>query len=300
MPGDDLEFSGAVVADRAALLLDAARRIDALSAHLGETADADPDAGYGELVRGLAEDVAEFGEFPDIHPVPLLELPDADRTSAAWQAAQDAEFTFWWIRLPLLLFPRRGWAFTRLEVRAEFNAGEPDPARKPKVFDILPNRRFDTIMRAGVELSVGLGADGRFSAGTGAVPGIPLEAGVDAEAGVKVNLAITPVRYRMAASRVDHSAEGLSKVFWRLDGAEFFQENPPQLIVILQVPKAAEGVELQAVLRAYRRFALFPAGLRAMVLELPDALRTFFRGGAPIQAVARYDLSPATGNGARG
>ncbi|MET8849874.1 hypothetical protein [Amycolatopsis sp. NPDC004625] len=311
MPGDDLDFGGEVAADRAALLLEAARRIDALSAHLGEPADAgadtvpgEPDAGYGELVRGLVEDVVEFGDFPDVHPVPLLELPDADRVSAAWQAARDAEFTFWWIRLPLLLFPRRGWAFTRLEVRAEFNAGEPDPTRKPKVFDILPNRRFDTIMRAGAELVVGLGADGHFSVDTGAVPGIPpgipLGAKANAEAGIKVDVAITPVRYRMAASRVDHSAEGLSKVFWRLDGPEFFQENPPQLIIVLQVPKSAGGVELQAVLRAYRRFTLFPAGLRSMISELPDALRTFFRGGAPVQAVARYDLSSATGTGARG
>jgi hypothetical protein len=292
MQGDGLDFSGEVVPDRTSVLLYAARRIDSLAAHLGELDDGDePDTGFGDLIRGLAEDVVEFGDFPDIYPVPVLELPDADRTSAAWQAAREEGFTFWWVHIPLLLFPRKNWAFNRLEVGVEFNADEPDSLRKPKAFDILPNRRFDTIMRAGAELTVGVSADGHFSVGTGAAGGLPIAANVGADAGLKVDLGITPMRHRMVAARVDHSAEGMAKVFWRLDGAEFFQENSPQLVVILQVPKAANGVDLRAVARAYRRFNLFPAGLQSIILELPEALRTFFRRGAPIQAVTRYDLS---------
>ncbi|HWM06594.1 MAG TPA: hypothetical protein VNP92_30005 [Actinophytocola sp.] len=289
--GGELAFSADAVPDRAALLLDAARRIDSLSGHLGAERVDVPEDHFGELIRGFAEDNVEFGTFPDVYPVPILDLPDADRTSAAWRAAREDGFTFWWVRFPLLLFPRKNWAFTRLEVQLEFNADEPDPLRRPKAFDILPNRRFDTVLRVGAELTVGVGADGHFAVDLPQVPGLPVGAGANAEASVRANLAFAPVPYRMVAARVNHSAQGLAKVLWRLDGAEFFEENAPELIVVLQVPKVAEAVHVVGVMQAYRRFNLFPAGLQAIVRELPEALRVFLNRGAPIRAVTRYDLT---------
>ncbi|MFD1050197.1 hypothetical protein ACFQ1S_34090, partial [Kibdelosporangium lantanae] len=173
MIGDELDFSAEVDADRAAILRDAARQIDSLSSHLG-AADEQEDDGFGDLIRGLAEDVVEFGGSPDVYPVPTAELPDAANASAAWLAARERRFTYWWVRVPLLLFPRKNWAFTRLEVRVEFNADEPDPLRRPKAFDILPNRRFDTVMRVGAEFNVGVAADGHFSVDA---VGLPVNAG---------------------------------------------------------------------------------------------------------------------------
>jgi hypothetical protein len=85
-------------------------------------------------------------------------------------------------------------------------------------------------------------------------------------------------------------------VFWRLDGGEFFRESPPQLIVIVQVPRGCTNPEMLGVMQAYRRFNLFPAGLQAAIRQLPEALRAFFSQGAPIRATARYDLAPAVGH----
>jgi hypothetical protein len=309
MASDDLDFSADLPDARASIMLDAARRVDALAGHLGDGEVTDPAADqFGDLLRGLAEDSVEFGAYPDVLPVPILDLPNADRTSAAWQAALGDGFTFWWVRLPILLFPRKGWGFTRLEMRVEFNPDEPEPRHRPKAFDILPNRRFDTLVAAGVELNVGVGADGHFSVRTGEVPLPGGAAGASATAGVgaAVRLDVVPIRFRMAKARVNHTAEGLEKVFWRLDGAEFFAENPPQLIVILQVPREAQSVQLRAVMRAYRRFRFFPAGLQAMIQQLPAALRKFFTQGAPVGAAVNYDLTPivrpamTTGTGSEG
>ncbi|NUR51088.1 MAG: hypothetical protein HOV71_23420 [Hamadaea sp.] len=302
MTSDDLDFSADLTDDRTAVLLDAARRVDALSGHLGTKGDADDE--FGDLLRALNEDSVEFGSFPDVLPVPILDLPNADRTSAAWRAALEEGYTFWWIRLPILLFPRRGWGFTRLEMRVDFNPDEPDPRRRPRAFDILPNRRFDTIVSAGGEFHVGVGADAKLAVkvptipldALGALAGVPLPlsagAKAQADAGASVNVALAPVRFRMTAARVNHTAEGLEKVFWRLDGAEFFAEDPPQLVIILQVPRGVETVQMRAVMRAYRRFTFFPAGLQAMIRELPSALRAFFTQGAPVGDTRSYDLSP--------
>ncbi|MEV6965333.1 hypothetical protein AB0M47_09475 [Hamadaea sp. NPDC051192] len=302
MTSDDLDFSADLTEDRATVLLDAARRVDALSGHLGATGEADNE--FGDLLRALKEDSVEFGSFPDVLPVPILDLPNADRTSAAWRAALEEGYTFWWIRLPILLFPRRGWGFTRLEMRVDFNPDEPDPRRRPRAFDILPNRRFDTIVSAGGEFHVGVGADAKLAVkvptipldAIGALAGLPLplSAGGKAQAdvGASVDVALAPARFRMTAARVNHTAEGLEKVFWRLDGAEFFAEDPPQLVIILQVPRDVESVRMRAVMRAYRRFTFFPAGLQAMIRELPSALRAFFTQGAPVGDTRSYDLSP--------
>jgi hypothetical protein len=274
--------------------------LDALAGHLGdEPAGAVHGASdFGDLVRGLVEDTAEFGTYPDIYPIPVLDLPYVDRTSPAWKAALEDGFTFWWLRIPLVLFPRRDWAFNRLEVRIEFNPQEPDPQLRPKAFDILPNRRFDTIMKAGAQISVTVGADGRFAVNTGNfaldVGGVSASVGAGVRAGASIGgeLGFTAMPYRAVAARVDHTNEGLERVFWRLDGAEFFQENPPQLIVILQVPRGCVSPEMLAVMQAYRRFNLFPAGLQAAIRQLPEALRVFFSQGAPIGATAKYQLTP--------
>ncbi|WP_433043978.1 hypothetical protein [Dactylosporangium sp. CS-033363] len=296
MVGGEFQFSAEPTEERATLLRDAARRVDALTGHLGDVErGTDPkDGQFGDLLREMAEDKVAFAAFPDVLPVPILDLPGADKTSAAWRAALDEGFTFWWVRLPALLFPRKGWGFTRLEFRVEFSPGEADPRNRPKAFDILPNRRFDTLVAAGVELNVGVGADGHFSVRTGELPlpGGSAGGAAAAQIGAAVRLDIVPVRFRMAKAKVNHTAEGLEKVFWRLDGAEFFAENPPQMIVILQVPRATQEVRVVAAMRAYRRLMLLPAGLQTMIRQLPEALRTFFAQGAPIGATADYDLTP--------
>ena len=116
-------------------------------------------------------------------------------------------------------------------------------------------------------------------------------AGASAKARIGGEVGVGPLAVRMVAARVDHTAEGLEKVFWRLDGAEFFEENQPELVVVLQVPKGVETFDVVGVLQAYRRFNLFPAGLQAAVRQLPEALRVFFSGGAPLSAQTTYALA---------
>ncbi len=298
-----MDFSANVSGEREKLLLDAAARVDALAGHLGsEPIDAGGGSEYGDLLRGLVEDTAEFGAYPDIYPIPVLDLPNADHTSAAWKAALEDGFTFLWTRIPLVLFPRKNWAFNRLEVRVEFNPREQDPQLRPKAFDILPNRRFDTVMKVGTEVTIRVGADAHFALDTGDaaldIGGVSANvgAGVSAKSSIGGELGFAPMPYRAVAARVNHTDEGLERVFWRLDGGEFFRESPPQLIVIVQVPRGCTNPEMLGVMQAYRRFNLFPAGLQAAIRQLPEAFRVFFSQGAPIRATARYKLTPVTGH----
>jgi hypothetical protein len=297
--GAALAFSSDPVQDRRAVLIDAARRVDALQTHLGERTGDQADDGFGNLLRALAEDSVDFGAQPDVYPIPTPGSSATDAATAQRMRALEAGYTFWWMRIPLMLFPRRNWAFTRLEVRIEFNPDGQDARIRPKAYDILPNRRFDTIMHAGAEVTVKLAGDAHFSIDTGNLQLPPIGLPVTGSAGfgtsdeVEANIDVgLGVKYKVTAARVDHTSEGLPQVFWRLDGAEFFQEPRPELIVVLQVPKEAGAVEMRGVLQAYRRFNMFPAGLQTLIRELPQALRAFFSQGAPIEARTRYDLGP--------
>lgn len=282
------EFSAAAPVDRAALLLDAADRVERLAGHLGE-GDAPPDR-FGAMLRDLAEDKAEFAAQVDVRPLPQVD------PAAEFRLAD--RFSFWWLRIPLLLFPRRDWAFTRLEVQIELSPDEPGPERRPKAFDILPSRRFDEIFTVGGHVRVGVGADGRFAVETPDVS-VPLGGGAELTAGAGARASASagadvgagPVGFRAVKARIDHSAPGLERVFWRLDGAQFFQENQPELVVVLQVPRGVRQASVVGVLQAYRRFNFFPAGLQSVIRQLPEALRVFFRNGAPLADQRSYDLA---------
>jgi hypothetical protein len=291
--GDAMDdFTYQAPQDRAALLLDAAERIRRLAGHLGdEDAAADP---YSGLLRELSSDTAEFAAYPDVRPLPQV----SPSTEAVTNFRLQDRFTFWWLRIPLLLFPRRNWAFSRLEVRIEFSPDEPQPDLRPKAFDILPDRRFDTVLKAGAHALLSVGADGHFTVRTpdvsvpvtgGAV--VAAGAGAQAKASVESHVEFNPVEFRAVAARVDHTAPGLEKVFWRLDGSEFFQENQPEFVVVLQVPQEVESASVVGVLQAYRRFNLFPAGLQAAIRQLPEAIRVFFQQGAPLAARKTYEIA---------
>jgi hypothetical protein len=285
-------FSAAAPQDRAAVLLEAADRLDRLAGHLGDGA-AEPDR-YSTMLRDLAEDKAEFAAHPDVRP-----LPQVDPVSNAVTEFRLVDrFAFWWLRIPLLLFPRRNWAFTRLEVQVEFSPDEPRPELRPKAFDILPSRRFDAIFNVGAHVQLGVGADGHFDVRTPDVS-VPLEpggelaagAGLRARASVGADVGVGPVAFRAVKARIEHTAPGLERVFWRLDGAQFFQENQPELVLVLQVPRSVEHASVVGVLQAYRRFNLFPAGLQAAIRQLPEALRVYLQNGAPLADQRTYGLT---------
>src|SRR6266496_756145 len=93
MTSPDLDFGVTPAYDRVGLLADAAARVDALMGHLG---DDDPlvKSEYGDLLRSLVNDVAEFGAYPDVYPIPVSDLPGAKKLSSVRIAALEQGFQF--------------------------------------------------------------------------------------------------------------------------------------------------------------------------------------------------------------
>jgi hypothetical protein len=299
MDSTDLDFSFDMEGlDRQALLAEAANVLDARRSHMGGTTEKVPETPEGELSRALIEDVAKFAAFPEVYKIEDKDFLARNATVPFRFEELTKDYNFYWLRFPILLFPQHYWAFNRLEMRIQLSATGAAAYYQPRAYQILPAKRFQTLMEVDTRLEVRLDENFEFSAQT-----IPLGmdlgyaqigggGGVGTRIESGVGLVVGPFVHSFKKAKIDHTPIGMEYVFWRIDGAEFFQDDDLQLVVIAQMPKDTKKVTVTAVMQAYRYFVFASAGLRRAITELPEALNTFFKNGAPIHSKATWDISP--------
>jgi hypothetical protein len=291
---DDASFSvDASTLDRRRLLADAARELDVLSGHFGPGGEPSPSP-EGELARLLSQEIAELGEFPDAREITAADFAVTGEAPPAAFSLGARDNLYVWMRIPLALRPKVDWAFSRLELGIEFNPGDGDPRLRPKAHAILPHRRFQTFFegRARAELSF----DSRFELSAG-IPRVdlpaPVPVGAEAQAAARVGGGLgvrTNYEWRLKRARIDHTETGLARVFWRIDGAEFFAEDVPTPIVVIRVPRPAGELRVAAALQVYRHISLLNASMQQRILGLPRRLKDFFTGGSPLRDEVAWDL----------
>jgi hypothetical protein len=90
---------------------------------------------------------------------------------------------------------------------------------------------------------------------------------------------------------VETSGVGSEKVVWRFDDHDLLREAPPRLVVIALVPNAATSVRVDCELQAYRNYDFLTDRVRNTFRELPKAIGTWMKNGAPLRDVTAYDLT---------
>ena len=294
-PSYELSFNMEGV-DRNALLTEAADRLNVLSGHLGGDAEPEGDSPLAVLVQELKGDQAEFAKLPVIE-----RITDQTFTSANLQIGDrfkdlTRDHNLYCVEFPVFLHAKRGWGFNKLEAIISFNP-DTEATTRPKAIRILPEKKFQSQMQAGTHLEVGLDENLDFSAKTGPLDvgagnaQVSASAGATAKLSTGLNLKMGPFVYDVKKAKIEHSAAGLEKVFWRLDGAEFFQESDFPLVVVLQVPKDTKEVKVAAVMQASRYFSFLSADLQDAVKELGERFRNFFKAGIPIQDQQMWDIT---------
>ncbi|HLI09687.1 MAG TPA: hypothetical protein VKV40_24205 [Ktedonobacteraceae bacterium] len=296
----DLDFSFDMRGvDRQALLAEAAERLDALSGFLGP-GDEQParESPESVLARELMEDDVEFAGFPVVYRISDKDFLTRNLKVPVRYEELARAYSFYGLYFPIALFPRRHWGFNRLEFVVSFNPDESVQHLRPKAYEILPAKKFQNLIDLNGQVEVRLNEQFEFSAETETlaadvgVARASAGAGVGAKEAVGLGAVIGPFVYHLKKARIDHTPVGMEKVRWRLDGAEFFQEDDPPLIVILQVPKETQAVTVAAAMQAYRYFSFASAGLQQAVKQLPAAMRNFFNGGMPVYREASWDITP--------
>ena len=98
----------------------------------------------------------------------------------------------------MLLFSRSNWVFNKLEVRVRINRGDPVPYARPKAYQILPNKDFQTLLEISDSLEVRLDENFHLSAKTGPVKGqagtaeVKLDVGAGGKLAGAIGLAAGP------------------------------------------------------------------------------------------------------------
>lgn len=283
--------------DRQAILSEAATLIDAAVGHLGPGGQV-TESDEGRLTRALSADEARLPAYPDMHRIRDEDFIAGNKLVPVTIQQLAKSFNFYWLRVPIGLRPQLHWAFNLLEVRVEFGAGAPAHLR-PKAYRILPDKQFKTLLEANISLEFKLNENLEFEASTGKLAAAAGPAAAIANAGAGgtakagAGALFGPFQYSVKQARIDHTAPGLEWVFWRLDGAQFFQDDVPELITILQVPKEMKACEVKAELQASRYFNFAAAPLQKAIAQIPGMLKRFFDAGLPLRDEKTWNVTPS-------
>jgi hypothetical protein len=302
MPDHEFDFSVNLEGvDLSNLLEDAAQRMDAekeLASLDYAGLESQTSVVGGEFARQIMQEEASLPAFPDVYKITDKDYLARNLTAPVKFTQLSKSFIFYWIRFPVGLAPSHNWNFNRIEVRVEFNPDSTQPHLRPKAYQILPNKQFQTLIEANQGLEVQFNENFELTAKTGVVGGkvgtgeAKADVGVDGVAKGGFGMVLGPFKYAIKRAKIDHNSTGLEWVFWRLDGAEFSQEDAPDLIVIAQVPKELHEVNILARLQAYHSFNFSAAGINSAISNLPKVLREYFKGGAPLYDEKPWDLTP--------
>lgn len=266
--------------DRNAYINEAARLIDDLKPH------------HGETVRTFTQDKASFGETPEVCKITGNDFIEKKRNIPHIFTQLSEDYDFYQIRFPVNFIKKSVWAFNKLEVIIDLLADPDNPQRYPKAFQVLPDKKFLYSLQSSSSIAVNIDDNFQFSAD----PRVEIHdlltlAQVSAKSESNAGMVLGPYKYSMKRARVDHSDIGNQWIFWILDGIEFVQDSTPDLVIITQIAKNTKKLNIRAQLQAYCDFSLLPEDLQTVVGSLPDDIKSFFIKGCPALDIKEYRLT---------
>ncbi|WP_158219848.1 hypothetical protein [Ideonella sp. A 288] len=297
----DFDFKGL---SRTELLGRSAKAIGAGASNLGvgdaaapSAADAARTAATG-LLAALDQEVAEFAGFPEIVPLEARHFEAHGMKPPARFEDLSRQHRFYWLRIPMTLRPLQDRPFVKLQCAVEFNPGVAAAHLRPVAQMILPDRKFQQMLAANTSLTLGIGEDFEFEAkgqadvGTADTLSANGKASVDAKAAASAGMTVGPFQYSLKKAVVNHSGTGTEKVFWTLDGAEFFEEQEPVLVVVLRVPNEVTELHVAAALQAFHDIHWLVSSVGNFFTLLGDRMAGFFKKGAPATHTQVWNLTP--------
>lgn len=265
--------------------------------HLGKGAVPAAPVMLPKLIKKYQDNVISVEE-----PSRIIPITDSSFISAGHQLPfsfqEDfQQFRFYWLEFPVRLHAVDGWRFSKVEIVLSFNDGEGEGFKRPRIFKIFPEAKFQQYFNlsaeASSEINVGLDADMSFAV-KGDVPGYGA-AGVDVNGGGKVNTEVKffvgPFSFEAKKCIIKHDVTGASEIHWQLNKTNYLKENNLKIMVILQVPKTAKAVTVDTAMVAYKNKTFAPQEWLDYIKNAGDLFRSWFDNDLPIPFEQRYDLS---------
>jgi hypothetical protein len=117
------------------------------------------------LLESMKNETASFSpHLTGVLPLRLSDFARCDLDPSPRIRELLGRYDFYYVPIPVTLFPRAGWAFTRLECKVSFSP-ELDSGQRPTAFDTFPRAEWMEILGFQDGLEIGLDADLQFSVG---------------------------------------------------------------------------------------------------------------------------------------
>lgn len=277
--------------DRNQLLQLAAGEVHALSQHLGD-GNVDKVSASADMLKAIMEDAVILPPVPVIH-----KISDNEFLAKGFDLPVDiqqiaATNNFYWLQVPVGVFPKEDWAYSRIEVGIVM---EPQAGMDiPRAFRILPEKEFQELIKFDAGGEIGLDANFNFAGKTNDYHfnykgnKLDLSAGAEAEAEFKNKLVFGPLSFKIRRVKMDHNGKNTHVVKWVVNDANTIQDGF-DLVVILQVPKTYKELNVYAEVRARKSLYDFPSLLDLMKF-LTEKAKMILKTGCPTQDKKEWSL----------
>ena len=250
-----------------------------------------------DILKKLQQETAKFSPKLDLRLITIKDFKERNIEPNHELKLKMKDNNFYEIKIPITLFPKSGWAFTRLECWLEFCPDEKNIHQRPIIYEIFPEDIWTEILRFQDNLSLGLNENLAFRTEIEKIEGqweklsSQAQGKVFVKAENKAHLVIGPFSYHLRRAEVMSRGRLDVECFWRLDGDKYVAQEDVLLRLVLKVPKNREKpINAKGVLKAYHDFQIWTSDIfKDWIPQFSDILKSWLHQGAFISYEEKWE-----------
>jgi hypothetical protein len=239
----------------------------------------------GRALKGLLETKVSFG-----HPAASLVQLTAKlfddikvELNPIRRDLLENQFDFYYMILPVSLFPDRGAQFQLVECLLNFG---PEGKSQPIVHKVFPQSQWRSLLEWGGRLDLALNGDLDWEAAIAAgkiaevagIKGVP-RGKITAKNRFKGHVLVPDFTFKLSKAEIIATGEGDTWCKWRLQNPELREQATVPFVVIFQVPQGTKAIELTGKFIAEPRMRWLAAQLDPVFSELSKLFKKLFKKG---------------------
>jgi hypothetical protein len=244
---------------------------------------------------------------PRVVPLPIIDQDHLTKDLAGGVPVDIGKLTegyaFYYVQVPITLFPKRGFRFREIEVRLVYNPGMPT-SEKPLSYDIFPERKWLQVVSLQEDLELVLDESAHFklqppgtsqallllgtTIGQGTAQamspeialaltsmGVDIGAKLAAEVKAGATIKLGPFHYLIRRALTRSEGRGNDLALWRFSAREDIDADEElHVAVVLQVPRTLKTVKITPLVLADLGRQSLQAKFEGVIQSLKGALGT--------------------------
>ncbi|BDA68825.1 hypothetical protein CAL7716_029910 [Calothrix sp. PCC 7716] len=189
-------------------------------------------------------------------------------------------YDFYYMTVTVDLRPKPSVKFWRLSCQLDFS---PKGDQEPIVQTIFPESKWQSLMKFGVGMNLGLNENLQWSVGIDTstfaeLADIPdFNASVSTKNELKAFVAVPDYTYEGGFFEIIAQGSGSSECFWRIEEADIQQMATVKFAVVFKVPKECTSINLHGTVWAEANMDWLFADIRDAASELKQTLKNLFK-----------------------